>query len=54
MEYLIGISSIEGQTVLDPFCGCGTTLVAAKKLGRKYIGIEKEKIYYDIITQRLL
>ncbi|MBE6690029.1 MAG: site-specific DNA-methyltransferase [Ruminococcaceae bacterium] len=54
MEYLIGISTIEGQTVLDPFCGCGTTLVAAKNLGRNYIGIEKEREYYDIITQRLL
>jgi len=54
MEYLIGISTVEGQTVLDPFCGCDTTLVAAKNLGRNYIGIEKEMEYYDIITQRLL
>jgi len=52
MEILISISTIENQIVLDPFCGCGTTLLAAKNLNREYIGIEIEKEYYDNILKR--
>ena len=46
-------STNEGDTVLDPFVGSGTTLVVAKMLNRNSIGIEKEKKYYDIIQKRL-
>ena len=42
-----------GDLILDPFCGSGTTLVAAKKLGRRYIGIDIEPKYVQIAKNRL-
>lgn len=54
MERIITIFSNEKDTVLDCFAGSGSTLVAAKNLNRKYIGIEKEKEYYDIASGRLV
>ena len=53
MEYLINMISREGQIVLDPFAGSGTTGVACKNTNRKYILIEKEKEYIEIINKRL-
>lgn len=53
METIISLVTKKGQVVLDPFCGCGTTLVAAKKLNREYIGFEINPIYYDNIMKRL-
>ena len=54
MERIIRASSNEGELVLDPFCGCGTTIHAAKNLGRKWVGIDISSFAIDIIrTQRL-
>jgi len=44
----------EGGIILDPFAGSGTTLLAAKSMNRRYVGIEKEPAYFDIINKRLL
>jgi len=53
MEYLIQTYSSVCDTVLDPFMGSGTTCVACKKLGRNFIGIEKEPAYVAIAEKRL-
>lgn len=50
---LILASSNAGDVVFDPFLGSGTTSVTAKKLGRQYIGIEREKTYAAIAEKRL-
>ena len=47
------MSSDEGDTVLDPFMGTGTTALAAKRLGRKYIGIELDTKYVEIAKNKL-
>ena len=53
IERLIRNSSMPGNVVLDPFMGSGTTGVAAKDLGREFIGIEIEKKWYDIAKDRI-
>lgn len=53
MEVLIRQSSNEGDIVLDPFAGGGSTLIAAKRLNRRYIGFEIDKQYYDMAVKRL-
>ena len=53
MQALIELTTIEGQIVLDPFCGSGSTLVAAKYLSRNYIGFEKNPEYFETTENRL-
>ena len=53
IERIIKASSKEGDVVLDPFCGCATTCVAAEKLGRKWVGIDVSIKAYELVQQRL-
>jgi site-specific DNA-methyltransferase (adenine-specific) len=53
LERIIKIASNEGDVVLDPFCGSGTTLVAAKLLNRQYIGIDQLPEAIELSRQRL-
>jgi len=53
MERLVGLFSEEGDVVLDPFLGSGTTAVACKRLGRNFIGFEIKSEYCKIAEKRL-
>jgi len=53
LKRIITASSKEDDLVMDPFCGCATTCVAAQQLGRKWIGIDVEKQSVNILIERL-
>jgi len=53
LERIIKVSSNAGDVVLDAFCGCGTTLIAAQKLNRKWIGIDVSPTACRVMSQRL-
>lgn len=53
LERIIKASSNEGDVVLDPFCGCGTSIAAAQKLNRKWIGIDITALAITLIRGRL-
>jgi site-specific DNA-methyltransferase (adenine-specific) len=53
LERIVSASSNPGDVVLDPFCGCGTTIHAAQKLGRQWIGIDITHLSISLIEKRL-
>ena len=53
LERIINVASNEGDIILDPFCGCGTALVAAEKLKRKWTGIDITHLAINVMRQRL-
>jgi DNA modification methylase len=53
LERIIRTSSNPGDIVLDPFCGCGTAVVAAEKLGRRWLGIDITHLAVNLIRNRL-
>jgi site-specific DNA-methyltransferase (adenine-specific) len=53
LERIVSASSNEGDVVLDPFCGCGTAVHAAHKLGRQWVGIDITHLAISLIEKRL-
>jgi site-specific DNA-methyltransferase (adenine-specific) len=53
LERIITASSNPGDVVLDPFCGCGTTIHAAQRVGRQWIGIDITHLAIDLVERRL-
>jgi site-specific DNA-methyltransferase (adenine-specific) len=53
LERIIAASSNEGDVVLDPFCGCGTAVHAAQRLGRRWIGIDVTHLAISLIERRM-
>jgi hypothetical protein len=53
LERIISASSNPGDVVLDPFCGCGTTIEAAERLGRRWIGIDVTILAVDLMKNRI-
>jgi DNA modification methylase len=53
MEQLIKVVTPPGGTVLDPFCGSGPTLIAAKREGFSFIGIDREKKFVEVAKERV-
>ena len=53
MERIIQTSSNEGDVVLDPFCGCGTAIAVAERLGRRWMGIDITHLAISLLKSRL-
>lgn len=54
LERIVKASSNEGDIVLDPFCGCGTTVEAARNLNRQFVGIDISSFAIDLVRERRL
>ncbi len=53
LERILSAASAEGDTVLDPFCGCGTTIAVAQRLNRRWAGIDVTHLAINLIRHRL-
>src|ERR1019366_5040721 len=53
LDRIIATSTKPGDVVLDPFCGCGTTVASAQRLGRRWIGIDITHLAIGLIRNRL-
>ena len=53
MEWVISHLPAETQTIIDPYMGSGTTGVACAKMGKIFVGIEREQKYFDIACKRI-
>ncbi|MGX5839921.1 DNA methyltransferase [Mesorhizobium sp. ArgA1] len=53
LERIIRLSTKPGDVILDPFCGCGTAIEAAQRLGRQWIGIDITVLAIDVVERRL-
>jgi site-specific DNA-methyltransferase (adenine-specific) len=54
LRRIVGASSNEGELVIDPFCGSGTTLVVAERMGRRWVGVDADPRYVGIARTRLI
>ncbi len=54
LERIIAASSDPGDIVLDPFCGCGTTLAVAQRLGRQWIGVDISPTAVELMKRRII
>ena len=52
-KWLVSRTTLDGDTVLDPFMGSGTTGVACHEIGRRFVGIEMEPAYFDVACRRI-
>ena len=52
-EFFINLFTVEGDTVLDPFLGSGTSGLVARRLGRNFIGIEAKAEYVQVAEERI-
>jgi len=54
MDRIIELTTMPGDTVIDAFCGAGTTAISAHKLGRRFIGIEIDKKYVELAKEKMV
>lgn len=53
MQALVELTTQPGQIVLDPYCGCGSTLIAARNCDRKFVGIEIDPVYCELAKREI-
>jgi site-specific DNA-methyltransferase (adenine-specific) len=53
MKWLAGLAAPKDSLILDPYCGSGTTCVAATEVGQRFVGIERDPAFHEIATKRV-